>query len=305
LLDVEVTVFNQKRRRILMPNTLAVSQVFGFPGLPDENAGAVDINGFELSLTHRQTTGKLTYSINGNIAYAKSKIIFMGEVPPKEAYQKNTGYQIGSGLYYKSDGIFNTQAELNGYPHGTGAQVGDIKVVDLNKDGVINGDDRYRTNNSPTPLYVFGLTGNLAYKGFDLTLFFQGQTKAFAYDGTIGNEFGLSDLDNAPVYRAKNRWTINNQEGATMPRANDWQPGNTDFFLYDATFIRLKNLELGYTLNNRLIQKAGISNLRAFVNGTNILTWSKEITWRDPEMSGNFTAYPPLKILTFGLNLQF
>ena len=82
----------------------------------------------------------------------------MGEVPPKEAYQKNTGYQIGSGLYYKSDGIFNTQAELDGYPHGAGAQVGDIKVLDLNKDGVINGDDRYRTNNSPTPLYVFGLT---------------------------------------------------------------------------------------------------------------------------------------------------
>jgi TonB-linked SusC/RagA family outer membrane protein len=305
LLDVEVTVFNQKRRRILMANTLAQSQVFGFPGLPDENKGAVDVNGFEVSLTHRKTSGKLSYSINGNIAYAKSKIIFMGEVPPKEAYQKNTGFQIGSGLYYKADGIFNTKAELDGYPHGTGAQVGDIKVLDLNKDGVINGDDRYRSNNSPTPLYVFGLTGNVGYKGFDLTLFFQGQTKAFSYDGTVGNEFGLSDLDNAPVFRAKNRWTINNQEGATMPRANDWQPGNTDFFLYDATFIRLKNFELGYTLNNNLIKKAGISNLRAFVNATNAFTWSKEIKWRDPELSGNFTTYPPLKILTFGINLQF
>ena len=114
------------------------------------------------------------------------------------------------------------------------------------------------------------------------------------------NEFGLSDLDNAPVYRANNRWTINNQEGATMPRANDWQPGNTDFFLYDATFIRLKNLELGYTLRkNGVIQKAGISNLRAFINATNILTWAKEIKWRDPEMSGGFYSLSAVEDFNF------
>ena len=305
LLDVDVTVFNQKRRKILMPNTLAASQVFGFPGLPDENKGEVDVNGYEVSLTHRNTIGDLTYSVGGNLAYAKSKIIFMAEVPPKEAYQKNTGYQIGSGLYYKSDGIFNTQAEVDAYPHITAAKPGDIKVLDLNKDGVINGDDRYRTNNSPTPLYVFGLNGNVGYKDFDLTVFFQGQTGVYSYDGTM-TEFGLSDLDNSTVNRADNRWTINNQEGATMPRADDLKYASaTDFFLYDATFIRLKNLELGYTLNNGLIKKAGISNLRAFVNATNAFTWAKEIDWRDPEMSGNYTAYPPLKIFTFGLNLQF
>jgi len=305
LLDVEVTVFNQKRRNILMANTLAASQVFGFPGLPDENRGAVDISGYEVILTHHKTIGKLTYSVNGNLAYAKSKIIFINEVPPKEAYQKNTGFQIGSGLYYKADGIFNTQAEVDASPHITAAKPGDIKVLDLNKDGVINGDDRYRTNNSPTPLYVFGLTGSLAYKGFDLTLFFQGQTGVYSYDGTM-TEFGLSDLDNSPVYRANNRWTINNQEGATMPRADDLKYASaTDFFLYDATFIRLKNFELGYTLSNGLTKKIGISNLRAFVNATNTFTWAKEIKWRDPEMSGNYTDYPPVKILTFGLNLQF
>jgi len=305
LLDLEVTVFNQKRRKILMPNTLAASQVFGFPGLPDENKGEVDVNGYELSLTHRNTVGNFTYSVGGNLAYAKSKIVFMAEVPPKEAYQKNTGYQIGSGLYYKSDGIFNTQAEVDAYPHITAAKPGDIKVLDLNKDGVINGDDRYRTNNSPTPLYVFGLTGNVGYKDFDLTVFFQGQTGVYSYDGTM-TEFGLSDLDNAPVYRADNRWTIKNQEGATMPRADDLKYASaTDFFLYDATFIRLKNLELGYTLSKGVIKKIGISNLRAFANATNAFTWSKEIKWRDPEMSGNFTAYPPLKIFTFGINLQF
>ena len=304
LLGIELTVFKEKRSNILLPRNLSIGNVFGFPGLPDQNIGKVDNHGFELDLTHRNTIGKLTYSVSGNISFARSKIIYMDETPPAEPYQAQTGHPIGSDLYYKSDGIFNTQEELDSYPHGTGAEVGDIKVLDLNGDGVINGDDRYRTNNSPIPEYVFGLTTSLQYKGFDLTLFFQGQTNAYSYDGSV-DEFGLQDLDNGLVYRAANRWTVDNQEGATMPRSNDWQPGTTDFFLYDATFIRLKNAELGYTIPANILSKAGINNIRVFVNGTNLLTWAKEITWRDPEMSNNFLDYPPLRIFSFGVNVKF
>ena len=304
LLGVSLTIFHEKRSNILLKRNLSIGKVFGFPGLPDQNIGKVDNHGYELDLTHQNTVGDITYSVTGNVSFAKSKIIFMDETPPAEAYQAQTGHPLGSGLYYKSDGIFNTQEELDSYPHGTGAKVGDIKVLDLSDDGKINGDDRYRTNNSPRPEYVFGLTGNLQYKGFDLTLFFQGQTKAYTYDGTV-DEFGMEDLDNGLVYRATNRWTINNQEGATMPRSNDWQPGTTDFFLYDATFIRLKNAELGYTLPANILSRAGIKDVRVFVNGTNLLTWAKEITWRDPEMSGSFTQYPPLRILSFGVNVKF
>lgn len=304
MLDVDVTYFSQKRANILRKANLAVSGVFGFPDIPDQNIGKVNSSGYEVTLTHRNTVGEFNYSLSGNVAYAKSKIVFMDEVPPAQDYQRNTGMPLGAGLYYKSDGIFNTQEELDSYPHGAGARVGDIKVLDLNNDGIIDGNDRYITNQSPTPLYVFGLNTNFEYKGFDLTLFFQGQAKAFTYDGTV-DEFGLEDLDNGTTYRAKNRWTVDNQEGATMPRANDWQPGTTDFFLYDATFIRLKNVELGYTFSGGFADRLGIGNLRAFVNGTNLLTWSKEITWRDPELSGGFTTYPPLKIVSFGVNLQF
>ncbi len=305
MLDVEVTVWNQKRSNILRQPNLSVSGVFGFPRLPDQNIGKVNTSGFEVDLTHRNKIGEVSYSVNANVAYAKSKIVFMDEVPPAQPYQANTGMPLGAGLYYKSDGIFNTQAELDSYPHIAAAKPGDIKVLDLNNDGKIDGNDRYITNQSPTPLYVFGLNTSLQYKGFDLTLFFQGQAKAFTYDGTI-TEFGLEDLDNSPVYRATNRWTPTNQEGATMPRANTLSPGgNTDFFLYDATFVRLKNAELGYTLSTDFTKKIGVKGLRAFVNGTNLLTWSKEISWRDPELSGGFTTYPPLKILSFGVNLQF
>ncbi len=304
LLGAEVTIFSETRSNILLQPVLSVSHVFGFPALPDQNIGEVKNHGFELMLTHRNTVRQLTYSVNANVSFARSKIIFMDEVPPAEPYMAQTGHPLGSGLYYKSDGIINTQEEYANYPHANGAQVGDIFLVDLNKDGKITGNDRYMTNSSPIPEYVFGLTTNLQYKGFDLILYFQGQTNAWTYDGGL-ESFARTNLDNNTVYRATNRWTKDNQEGATMPRADAVQPGTTDFFLYDATFIRIKNLELGYSLGNNLSKRIGLNDVRVFVSGTNLLTWAKEITWRDPEINGSFGTYPPLRIINVGINVNF
>ncbi len=304
LLGVDFTIFKEKRSNILWPRILSISRVFGFPALPDENIGKLDNNGFELILSHGNTLGDLTYLITANTTFARNEIIFIDEVPPAEPYQTATGHPYRSGLYYKSDGIFNTQEEFDNYPHGNGAQVGDIKVIDMNGDGEINGEDRYRVDFNAIPEYVFGLTANLQYKGFDLALFFQGQTNAYTYDGTL-TEFGQEDLDNNVVYRATNRWTRDNQEGATMPRADAWEPGATDFFLYDATFVRLKNAELGYSLRNIMSNIKGFDDVRLFVSGTNLLTWAKEVTWRDPELDGGFTRYPPLRIINFGVNVRF
>jgi TonB-linked SusC/RagA family outer membrane protein len=304
ILGVDLTYFRQNRSNILWPRDLSISRALGFPALPHENIGKVNNHGFELTLSHRNQIGDLVYSVSANTTFARSKIIDRDEVPPTESYQAATGHPVGSDLYWKSDGIFNTQEELDSYPHGNGAQVGDIKVVDLNDDGVINGDDRYRTYKSPIPEYVFGLTADFQYKGFDLTLFFQGQTSVTSYDGVL-TEFGQEDLDNNVVFRATNRWTINNQQGATMPRADAWQPGTTDFFLYDATFIRLKNLELGYSFRNMLPKATSLDDVRLFVSGTNLFTWAKEITWRDPELRGGFLEYPPMRIINFGVDVKF
>ena len=160
------------------------------------------------------------------------------------------------------------------------------------------------TDNSAIPEYVFGLSSYFEYKGFDLNLYFQGQTNAWSYDGGL-ESFARTNLDNNTVFRATNRWTKDNQEGATMPRADAWQPGTTDFFLYDATFIRIKNLELGYSLGNNLSKRIGLNDVRVFVSGTNLLTWAKEITWRDPEINGSFGTYPPLRIINVGINVNF
>ncbi len=301
LLGADLTVFSEDRSNILLQRNLSVSKILGFPELPDENIGRVKNRGFEIQLSHRNSIDEFRYSVVANTSFARSEIVYMDEVPTNEAYQAQTGRPLHTGLFYKSDGIFNTQAELDSFPHAMGTRLGDILVVDMNGDGVIDGDDRYRVKYSATPEYVFGLTTLIEYKGLDLTLFFQGQTNVYSYDYTF-TEFGEQDLDNNAVYRATNRWNVNNQEGATMPRANSWAPGLTDFFLYDATFIRLKNAELGYRLRGAV---AGINSVRIFVNGSNLLTWAKEIKWRDPELDGGFNRYPPMRIINFGVNVQF
>ncbi len=303
LLGIDLTLWKEKRSNILAPRNLSVPNTLGFSGLPDENIGKTSNHGFELVLSHRNIFNKLIYSISGNIAFAKSKIEFMDETPNTEDYMNRTGHPIRAALYYKSDGIFNTEEELNNYPHETGTQVGDIKILDLNDDGEITTDDQYRFDYTATPEYVFGLNMNLQYASFDLSVFFQGQTKAYNYDGTFVN-LGNTAFDNGFVDRAKDRWTVDNPNG-TMPRADAFQPGNTTFFLYDATFIRLKTIELGYSLPEKLVSFVKLNDVRIYANAFNLLTWSKEIKWSDPEISGNTLYYPQQRIINLGVKVKF
>lgn len=115
---------------------------------------------------------------------------------------------------------------------------------------------------------------------------------------------GGADPKNAFVDRAANRWTVNNPNG-TMPRADAFQPGNTTFFLYDATFIRLKTLELGYTLPTSLTSRLQLGSLRIYVSGFNLLTWAKEIKYIDPEINGGGLYYPQQRVFNVGLNVKF
>jgi TonB-linked outer membrane protein, SusC/RagA family len=311
LLGFELIYWMQKRTDILYRRNLSVSNVFGFPGLPDENIGQVNSRGFEMQLRHRNHIGKLQYGVTGNAALAKSEIIFMDETPQAEPYQTQTGHPIGSALYYKADGIFRTQEELDAYPHDPGTQVGDIRVLDLNKDGTIDSKDQFRFDYSATPQITFGLNTDFQYGNFDLNIFFLGQTRAYKYDATA-SVLGTSDFANAYVSRAKDRWSVNNPNG-TMPRADHWAPGNTTFFLYDATYVRLKSVQLGYTIPRTITSRIRFSDIRLYVSAFNLLTWAREIKWTDPEVNGNINAvdpanpapYPPQRVINLGINVKF
>ncbi len=303
LLGMELTLWQEKRSNILAPRNLSIPGTLGFSDLPDENIGKSKNHGFELVLSHRNTLGKLIYNIEGNVAFARSEVIFMDETPQEATYKYRAGHPIKADLYYKADGIFNTQEELDAYPHASGTQVGDIKILDLNNDGEIDSDDQFRYDYTSTPEYVFGLNMNFQYQNIDLSVFFQGQTNAYNYDDVFPR-LGNSAFDNTMVERAENRWTVDNPNG-TMPRADAYQPGNTTFFLFDATFIRLKTLEFGYSIPQKIVSKIKLENVRLYANAYNLLTWAKEIKWSDPEINGNTLYYPQQRIINLGINVKF
>ncbi len=303
LLGMELTLWKEKRSNILAQRNLSIPAILGFSALPSENIGKVDNHGFEVVLSHRNNFQKLNYNIEASTSFARSKIVYMDETPQAEPYQDRTGLPVGASLYYKADGIFGTQEELNDYPHVNGTQVGDIKILDLNGDNVIDSKDQFRFDKSNTPEIVFGLNLGVQYLNFDLSLFFQGQTNAYNYDGDF-LALGNSAFDNAITARANNHWTVDNPNG-TMPRADAFQPGSTTFFLYDATFVRLKTLEFGYSLPKDLLSKIALEDVRVYVSGFNLLTWAKEIKWCDPELNGSFLYYPQQRIINLGINVKF
>jgi TonB-linked SusC/RagA family outer membrane protein len=303
LLGMELTLWKENRSNILAQRNLSIPAIVGFSALPSENIGEVDNHGFEAVVRHRNKTGKFTYNIDANIAYARSKIVFMDETPQAEPYQSQTGMPVGASLFYKADGIFNTQEELDEYPSANGTKVGDIKIIDMNDDGEINSQDQFRFDKSSTPEYVFGLNMGFQYMNFDMSMFFQGQANAYNYDDTFAG-LGGTTFDNAMLARAEDRWTVDNPDG-TMPRANAFQPGWTTFFLYDATFIRLKTFELGYSLPQSLVSRIAFDEIRFYVSAFNLLTWAKEIKWSDPEISGNSLYYPQQRVINLGLNVKF
>jgi TonB-linked SusC/RagA family outer membrane protein len=304
-LGIDFTYWTQKRNNILYPRTLSTPATFGFPQLPPENIGKVNSHGYELILTtHGNIGSQVTYNLSGNVSNNVSKAVFLDEVPPSRDYQKRTGAPVYTGLYYKADGVFHNQGELDKYPHNANQQIGDLRIVDLDGNGKIDADDQYRTKFTSIPKYVFGLNSNFAYKNFDLNIFLQGQAGVKNYDDRAA-ALGETDFTNASVWRATDRWSPTNVNG-TKPRASAYQPGNTDFFLFDASFVRLKSVELGYNIPVSLLAKTrAIKGLRVYVSGFNLATWAKEIKFADPEFNGGFFNYPPSRIINFGGAIKF
>jgi hypothetical protein len=253
-----------------------------------------------------------------NGGYQKNRIIFWDEAAGTLDYQKSTGYPMFSGLYYKAIGIFHTQAEVDKYPHWNGARPGDVIFEDYNQDGKIDSKDRVRIYKSDVPRFTGGLTFNGQFKGFDLSLLFQGAAGAVRYISTESGEIG-----NFLQSFAENRWTVNNPDASgprTFNRGNEyWVGQGNTYWLHKTNYIRLKNVELGYNLPASLIGKAGIQNVRIYVNAYNFLTWAPDLKEFDPEFGANNAnsnatnnsistsgqGYPLQKILNAGISVTF
>lgn len=311
-LNLTVDYFNNLRTKILIPQTSSTPDFTGISGiLPDINLGEVRNRGFDLSLSWRDRSGDFSYSIALNGGYAKNKILFFDEAEGALPWQMNTGYPMHSGLYYKAIGVFHTQAEIDNYPHMANARPGDIIFEDVDDDGEITGNDKIRIHKSGVPKWTGGLNLNFAYKGFDLSMLFNGQAGAVRYLLPRGS---ASAQYNYWKSYYDDRWTEDNI-WADFPRTFDrnneyWvsSENQNTFWLKKTDFIRLKNLELGYTLPRQVLGKIGVESLRFSLGAMNLFTYSPDMENFDPEVSNyNFSGdgYPIQRILTAGVSVKF
>ena len=303
-LDFSAEYFWAKRDHLLAKRNVSVPHTTGLQ-LPDENIGRVDRKGIELTLGTKRSIQDFKYFVNANMTRTWSKIVFIDESPNVLEWQKQQGYQLGSWLVYRTDGLFRTQEELdNTTAKLPGSQVGDIRYLDINNDGVINANDQERIYESPTPLLVYGLRMGGSYKNLSFSMLWQGQAKA--------KQIILPQANNGefipPQWLYEDRWTPENPN-AKYPGAFDrtYNINNraSDFWLQDMSFFKLKTVEVGYTFSGEKLEKSGIKNLRLYLNGFNMFSFDK-VKHYDPEtVSYTGAYYPQTRIYTVGVNLSF
>lgn len=307
-INFEFDVFLNKRSSILWRRNASVPQTSGMT-LPAENIGEVENKGWEFNIGYNGEVGDLRFNASVNGGYAKNKIVFWDEAPGAPAWQQSTGRPIDASLYYIYDGVFQDQAAIDNnsidYSDITNTlRPGDMKYVDYDGDGKITPDDQVRRDKNTMPTFQGGLNLGLYYKDFDLTVLFQGATGGELRVGT--DEAGAIGNYLTEVY--ENRWTIDNPSDV-HPRITDrgnqyYSFGNT-YWLQSTDYLRLKNIELGYNLPASLAEKAGISNLRLYVSGFNLVTWS-DMTAYDPEAVNSIGHYyPQSRIVNLGVSVTF
>jgi TonB-linked SusC/RagA family outer membrane protein len=313
-LTLTADYFNNLRSKILIAQTQSVPDFTGLSSiLPAVNIGKVRNKGFDFDFAWSDKIDDLNYRIGLNGCYANNKVLFFDEATNIPDYQKNTGHPMNSGIYYDATGIFKDQEEIDNYPHMDGARPGDIIFRDVNDDKVINGEDKIRINKSQVPTWTGGLNIFAQYKGLDLTVLFQGQAGAVRYVQQTGS---LSNNKNYLKSFFDNRWTETNTD-AEYPRTfnrNDEYWVNSDnqntFWLHKTDFIRLKNIEIGYSLPEVLTKKLSLQTVRLTVSGMNLLTYAPDMKDYDPELQyrGDGFAgsgYPIQKIITTGISINF
>ena len=301
LLGFTADLFKQRRSDILATRSLAIPSFTGL-SLPNENIGVVENKGFEIELSHARTIRSFSYRIAGNVSYAANKVIDISEASNVPEWQKAEGHAIGASTYYISTGIIRTQAELDKIPVYPGTKVGDLKYKDVNGDGVISAADMVRLDKTNTPQITYGFNLSLSYNAFSLFANFAGAAKAwqpFRFQALLGYN-ALQDL-------LDNRYTEGsmNSKYPTLPQQSGVNALSSTFWLYNTSFLRLKTLELGYDLPHSLLSRVKIDGARIYVNGSNLLTFSKMKLF-DPETNdpdGFF--YPQSRIYNLGINITF
>ncbi|WP_120275000.1 TonB-dependent receptor [Mangrovibacterium diazotrophicum] len=308
--NFSVEWYKKRTKNILRSVTLA-SQVGDLTG-PVQNIGAVDNTGLEITVGHRNHIGKFSYEVQGSINFNKNKVVDLNDdeiISGK--YITKEGYAIDSYYILEADGIFQSQDEIDNsaYQNST-TKPGYLKYVDQNNDGTIDDDDRIIAGDAQ-PDFTYSFNINLQYRNFALTTFFQGVQGIDTYpQGIVATPFWYG----TSVTRewVNNSWT-EDRPNAKLPIMTTYELSSSDnfrnsnFWLKDASYLRLKNIQLSYSIPKSILSRVNAKDLTIFVNGQNLLTFSKMKDF-DPEKpitSDHYYSYPSVKTFTAGFNLKF
>ncbi|MGQ8338809.1 TonB-dependent receptor [Sunxiuqinia sp. A32] len=303
--------FIRKTKNMLLK--LPIPLTLGNLGAPFQNAGEIQNKGWDLSGNFRDKINDFSYSLNFNISSVENEAI---DLNGQEWYPENRivreGEALNSWYGFQVEGIFQNQDEIDQAATQTPKAVpGDLRYKDISgvdgvPDGKINSYDRTIIGDD-FPQFTFGFGGNFNYRNFDCSIFFQGIANKDVYTFNNVNTPGNRDNNNWTVDWL-NRWTPENPS-TEYPRLAIGRDSNvkfSDYWMEDGSYLRLKNIELGYSFSKAFLNKLSIDNLRFYVGGQNLLTFSK-LKHFDPERSGGSTgfSYPQLKVYQIGLNVTF
>ncbi|WP_207209747.1 SusC/RagA family TonB-linked outer membrane protein [Flavobacterium beibuense] len=318
-LNFTFDVYSKDSKNVLVSN-LPVPGIYG-TGSPVQNVGSINNSGYEIAVNYRFDTGKVSHSITANLADNVNEVTddggrtLIGGTDVVTILKE--GFPINSYYGLMTDGIYQNAEEVANGPqqnfNAAGAKPGDLRYVDRNGDGVIREeDDRFILGN-PFPRYNYGFTYSAQWKGLDFSFFIQGVGKRSMWIRGEGVEAFHNNNEGPVMDYHIDRWTPANPD-ASYPRltvgaesANN--AARSDFWIQNAAYARLKNLQLGFTIPKEITQQIGINRLRAYITGQNLLTLTKLKAGYDPEInSGDASSgrvYPVTKVWAVGLNVNF
>lgn len=322
--NVSLTANWYKKKTTGMLLQIAVPGYVGNNG-PIGNIADLENSGFELELGYNKKIGDFSFRVAANGSFVKNNIVYLGAdkeflggqtVTPQnlEVTRTKLGHAIGSFYGYRSDGLFQNQAEINNYKNSAGgliqpnAKPGDIKFLDVNGNGSIDPNDRDIIGD-PTPDFTYGITLNAAYKGFDMVLLGTGIAGNQIFNATRRFDLPTSNYSTAILNRWTGEGTSNKIPRLTLNDTNENYSRVSSLFIEDGSYFRIKTLQVGYTLPNKLTQKAGINKIRFYVMANNLLTITK-YTGFDPEIGGGSYGvdrgfYPQARTYFAGINVGF
>ena len=312
-----VDYFNEKREGIYMRRSY-LPNIVGIQGEdPSANVGSVKTEGFDGNFKFDQRISEVGLQIRGNFTYSKNEITEADEMVNRYPYLRRTGFRVDQAKGLVALGLFEDYEDIRNSPrqdfgNQQDLMPGDIKYKDINGDGIVNNDDIVPIGATTRPNLVYGLGISATWKGFDFNMHFQGAGKSnFFINGSTVYPFANSEWGNILEDMASaNRWIlgVNEDPKAEYPRlsyggnSNNYRPST--YWLRDGSYLRLKTLELGYTLPKSMTIRSFVNSLRIHLIGQNLLTFSKFKLW-DPEMgSSNGMKYPLGKTVTVGLTIN-